>query len=163
MNGEWYYSQQQQHQQNGRRQYLPTTPQNRAPVDAVHDAHSLLAAYPFASATPSSHGNNHFCTLRKCIYSPQIVARHLSGLSLTATAPSYYIQPAFYSQQQLTPSAPAYSSQLSEYSQELAHLASPNAPYNDGGYWEAERNNAVRYLGEQAPCVISAIVLRIYI
>ncbi|KIP08264.1 hypothetical protein PHLGIDRAFT_127100 [Phlebiopsis gigantea 11061_1 CR5-6] len=129
MNGEWYYSQQQQ--QNGRRQYLPTTPQNRAPVDAVHDAHSLLAAYPFASATPSSH-----------------VARHLSGLSLTATAPSYYIQPTFYSQPS---SAPTYSSQLSEYSQELSHLASPNTPYNDGGYWEAERNNAVRYLGEQAP------------
>ena len=82
------------------------------------------------------------------------MARHLSGLSLTATPPSYYIQPTFYSQQQLVSAIPSYNSQLSEYSQELSHLASPNTPYNDGGYWEAERNNAVRYIGEQAPCVV---------
>ncbi|EKM54090.1 uncharacterized protein PHACADRAFT_162472 [Phanerochaete carnosa HHB-10118-sp] len=129
MSGEWYYQQQ---QQNIRHRYqAPATP-SRVSVDAVNDAHSLLAAYPFASATPSSH-----------------VARHLGGLSLTATPPSYYIQPAIYSQQIMT-TAPSYSSQISEYSQELAHLASPSPPYNDGGYWESERINAVRYIGEQA-------------
>lgn len=28
--------------------------------DQITDAHRLLASYPFASATPSAHGNSHF-------------------------------------------------------------------------------------------------------
>jgi cohesin loading factor subunit SCC2 len=53
MNGDWYYQQQ---QQNTRQQYQAATPPSRVTADAVNDSHSLLAAYPFASATPSSHG-----------------------------------------------------------------------------------------------------------
>ena len=42
--------------QNGRRAYpSPSTPSRNA-VDAVQDAHSLMAHYPFASATPATHG-----------------------------------------------------------------------------------------------------------
>ncbi|KAJ3559315.1 hypothetical protein NM688_g422 [Phlebia brevispora] len=99
-------------------------------VDAVHDARRLLAAYPLASATPSTH-----------------VSRHLSNLSLTATPPSYYVQPAMYSIQYAP--VPQTYSQYGEYGPELSHLSSRSVPYNDGGYWERTRNDAVRYIGEQ--------------
>lgn len=85
------------------------------------------------------------------------MARHLSGLSLTATPPSYYIQPTYYSQQ-ISPYSPSYTSQVHEYSNEISHLASANASYADGGYWENERNNAIRYVGEQASCVKRALL-----
>lgn len=154
MNDGWYYQQQ---RQNARQQYQTATPPSRVTADAVNDSHSLLAAYPFASATPSSHGE----TVVPHKFVPEsyysIVARHLSGLSLTATPPSYYIQSAMYSQQYIPPTSTyssQYSSQLSDYTQELSHLASPSAPYDDAGYWEAERNNAVRYIAEDASCVI---------
>lgn len=154
MNGEWYY---QQPQQNGRQQYQTATPPSRGSDDAVHDAHSLLGAYPFASATPSSHGQRDSCSEYVQMLNICSVARHIGGLSLTAAPPSYYIQPAttVYNQQYAS-AAPSYGSQVSEYSQELQHLSSANTPYDDGGYWEAERNNAVRYLGEQASYVVCA-------
>lgn len=50
MSGDWYQ------QQNGRRACPAPNPQSRNAVDAVQDAHSLMAHYPFASATPASHG-----------------------------------------------------------------------------------------------------------
>lgn len=79
------------------------------------------------------------------------VARHLNSLSLTATPPSYYVQPTAHNAH-LT-NMQQYHSQYSEYAPEISHLASPSTPYNDRGYWEAHRNEAVRYIGQQGSCV----------
>ncbi|KZT11764.1 uncharacterized protein LAESUDRAFT_733751 [Laetiporus sulphureus 93-53] len=101
--------------------------------DSVQDAHRLLAVYPFASATPSTH-----------------VTRHLGSLTVTAHPPSY-VQPYSYGG-----AAPTYHlPESTEYMHELNHLAAPSIPTNDGGYWENARNDAIRYLGEQRPSVNS--------
>jgi hypothetical protein len=76
-----------------------------------------------------------------------LVARHLGGLSLTATPPSYYVQPSTYNAHITT--SQQYPSQYSEYMREISHLASSSMPYNDGGYWESQRNEAVRYLAHE--------------
>ncbi|KAI0088475.1 hypothetical protein BDY19DRAFT_165528 [Irpex rosettiformis] len=129
MNANWYPQQQ---QENRRPQYQAPGPSvSNGTVDAVHDAHRLLAVYPFASATPTNH-----------------VARHLSGLSLTATPPSYYVQPTNYNAHISNPQQ--YHSQYLDYAREINHLASPSVPYNDGGYWQSQRNEAVKYLGQQS-------------
>ena len=77
-----------------------------------------------------------------------LVARHISGLSLTATPPSYYVQPSNYNAHIGT--SQQYTSQYAEYSREINHLAAPSIPYNDGGYWQNQRNEAVKYLGQQS-------------
>ncbi|CCM06130.1 uncharacterized protein FIBRA_08379 [Fibroporia radiculosa] len=108
----------------------PSTPVARVTSDAVQDGHGLLAVYPFASATPTTH-----------------VARHLSNLSISAAAPSYL---QAYPPSASVPSYPqAHFPVSGEYAAELNHLASSSVPTYDGGYWESARNDAVRYLGEQ--------------
>ncbi|PSS37085.1 hypothetical protein PHLCEN_2v1124 [Hermanssonia centrifuga] len=37
-------------------------------VDSVHDAHRLLGSYPFASATPSTHGESTSMSIWLDIY-----------------------------------------------------------------------------------------------
>lgn len=152
MNGNWY-PQQQQSQSRRPQGYQAATPSSSgAAVDAVHDAHRLLSVYPFASATPTNHGKvSHVKLADAYTHLCYVVARHLSGLSLTATPPSYYVQPTAHSSH--IPINRSYQSQYSEYSQEVSHLASSSQPYNDGGYWESQRNEAIRYLGQQGSCV----------
>lgn len=148
MSGSWY---QQQQQPTRRPPFQTAGPSSSVAVDAVHDAHRLLSVYPFASATPTNHGTRPFCLILYAYTDFSPVARHLSGLSLTATPPSYYVQPTTYSSH--IPATPqyGYQSQYSEYAREISHLASPSTPYNDGGYWEAQRNEATRHLGQQGP------------
>lgn len=147
MNSNWY---QQQQDQGGKPPFQTAGPSGTA-VDAVHDAHRLLSVYPFASATPTNHGARLLGYMSGAYTYLLAVARHLSGLSLTATPPSYYVQPSTYSTYALSSQQYQYQSQYSEYAREVAHLASPSTPYNDGGYWEAQRNEAVRHLGQQGP------------
>ncbi|KAI0927411.1 hypothetical protein AcV5_007956 [Taiwanofungus camphoratus] len=123
----WYTSESNGYRQNYAQQEAHI---GRVAANSVQDAHRLLAVYPFASATPSTH-----------------VARHLSNLSITATPPSY-VQPYAYSAQAASYPQPHFPLS-SEYANELNHLASPSIPTHDGGYWEHTRNEAVSYLGEQ--------------
>lgn len=83
-----------------------------------------------------------------------IVARHLSNLSISAAPPSY-IQQHAYGGQASSSHSPHFPVS-SEYAAELNHMASPSIPAYDGGYWEATRNDAVKYLGEQGLSVCSA-------
>ncbi|KAF9806781.1 hypothetical protein IEO21_08541 [Rhodonia placenta] len=124
---DWY-----RQQPNGYHQEYssPQVPAGRVTADSVQDAHALLAVYPFASATPATH-----------------VARHLSNLSISAAPPSY-IQQHAYGGQASSSHSPHFPVS-SEYAAELNHMASPSIPAYDGGYWEATRNDAVKYLGEQ--------------
>ncbi|KAI0761978.1 hypothetical protein BD413DRAFT_221108 [Trametes elegans] len=108
------------------------TPPTAAASDSVQDAHQLLTAYPYGSATPATH-----------------VARHLSNLSISAAPPSYS-QPyasvssnASYSQSRFP--------QYSEYSREFAHILNPEPAGYGGSYWESTRNQAVQQLGGQEP------------
>ncbi|KAH8077046.1 hypothetical protein BXZ70DRAFT_709469 [Cristinia sonorae] len=125
-----YYHPQQHHN------YRSTLPSSDAPAsagtydpDPLQNTHRLLANYPLASATPSSH-----------------VARHLSNLSLTATPPSFYIQPVAYGQQQ----PQYYPTQYTEYTTELNYLnASSPDPSRINSYWESAKSNAGRYVGQQ--------------
>ncbi|KAH9923582.1 hypothetical protein B0H21DRAFT_765352 [Amylocystis lapponica] len=104
---------------------------NRVAADSVQQAHRLLAVYPFASATPSTH-----------------VARHLSNLTLSAAPPSY-VQSHHHHTQGAPMYPQAHYPPFVEYAHELNHLATASAPVHDGGYWESTRNEAVRYIGEQ--------------
>ncbi|KAI0629898.1 hypothetical protein C8Q77DRAFT_1139118 [Trametes polyzona] len=107
---------------------LPTS----AASDSVHDAHQLLAAYPYGSATPANH-----------------VARHLSNLSISAAPPSYIIPYA------PAPAAPSYQQQrypqYSEYSREFANILNPEPSGHAASYWESTRNQAVHHLTGQEP------------
>ncbi|KAL0960842.1 hypothetical protein HGRIS_005858 [Hohenbuehelia grisea] len=99
--------------------------------NAVHDANRLLPVYPFASATPSTHA-----------------ARHMDNLTVTAGPPSF-VQPEYFSvrpvaYQQVSP--PTYP----EYAHELAYLGSARPPVDQTGYWDSARNDAVRFLREEA-------------
>ncbi|KIJ54752.1 hypothetical protein M422DRAFT_775001 [Sphaerobolus stellatus SS14] len=89
-----------------------------------HDAQRVLAAYPFASATPAS---SH-------------VTRHLDNLTMSATVPSY-IHPQYY-QPQGNPAA------YSPY----AELSAPNVPPPgpQRQFWEQARDDAVRLLAPEA-------------
>lgn len=157
MNGnQWYQYQQSppEYPRNGQqRQYPPPQPNPAmatAGVDSVHDARRLLGTYPLASATPTTHGTCRRVPIEAHTLTLYSVSRHLSGLSLTATPPTYYVQPTMYSLQYAP--APQQYQRYNEYGPELSHLSSSAAPYNDGGYWERTRNEAVRYIGEQT-CV----------
>ncbi|KAI0823297.1 hypothetical protein BC628DRAFT_1504458 [Trametes gibbosa] len=100
-----------------------------AASDSVQDAHQLLAAYPYGSATPATH-----------------VARHLSNLSISAAPPSYtqpYAPPSYATHHQ--PRYPQYS----EYSREFAHILNPEPPGHGQSYWESARNQAVHHLAGQ--------------
>ncbi|KAL4249287.1 Sister chromatid cohesion protein [Abortiporus biennis] len=131
MNGDYQSSQ--QYYSHYQQQRYPTQHQvpEPQPVDTLQNAHSLLAAYPFASATPTSH-----------------VTRHLSNLSLSAAPPSFYIQPASYSAN--TQSYPQqYPLQYNQYTNEINHLNSSRPHTRYDPVWDSARSNAVRYLGEQ--------------
>ncbi|TDL22099.1 hypothetical protein BD410DRAFT_770589 [Rickenella mellea] len=107
----------------------PNIDRSTATASSAQDAQRLLAVYPFASATPSTH-----------------VARHLGNLSITAAAPSY-MQPAYYTPSSYSGNPPPYT----EYADEVAQLSVPSIP--QGGhqrvYWDAARQDASRYLGNQ--------------
>ncbi|KAJ7246366.1 hypothetical protein C8J57DRAFT_1675032 [Mycena rebaudengoi] len=93
-------------------------------ADPVQDSHRLLAAYPMASANPSTH-----------------VTRHLSSLSVGAAAPAS-VQPHYYAgYPQGNP--PPYT----EYAPEVEYLASQA---NDSGYWETSRTGATAMIAQQA-------------
>ncbi|KAL5482593.1 SCC2 [Sanghuangporus weigelae] len=96
-------------------------------ASAFRQTQRLLGAYPFASATPSTH-----------------VARHLNNLSLTGTPPSY-IHPAYYS----TPAAYGHSS---TYQNELAHISTMNVPHGgyERAYWDASRNDVFRMMPDHS-------------
>ena len=124
-------------------QYHPSQPPSdpnlgRYVADSVQDAHRLLAVYPFASATPTTHGQlligYRFCV----VLIPILVARHLSNLTISPT----YMHPQYQYMD--------YSSdgEYGEYANELQYLTSGRPNPGDGGYWENTRNEAVRYLTE---------------
>ncbi|KAI0350346.1 hypothetical protein OH77DRAFT_1593607 [Trametes cingulata] len=109
-------------------------PPTAAASDSVQDAHQLLAAYPYGSATPATH-----------------VARHLSNLSISAAPPSY-TQP-YSSTPNHPPNHHSRYPQYSEYSREFAHILNPAPPEYGGTYWENTRNQAVYHLAGQGPSV----------
>ncbi|KAF9457433.1 hypothetical protein BDZ94DRAFT_1326256 [Collybia nuda] len=94
---------------------------SRAAATSVHDAQSLLAVYPMASAMPTNHGN----------------------MSLSAPPPSF-VRPTYYSAAypQSNPPPP-----YTEYAQELTYMGSSA---NNSEYWANTRDDAVRLLGNQA-------------
>ncbi|KAK1217276.1 Sister chromatid cohesion protein 2 [Marasmius sp. AFHP31] len=101
----------------------------------VHNAQSLLAPYPLASATPASH-----------------VARHLDHMSITAAPPSF-VNPTYYSNHR-HPANPGHNTQqppppYTEYAQEIGYMAGPQRA-NDNGYWRQTAGNAVRMVQDQA-------------
>lgn len=98
---------------------------------STYEAHRLFAAYPTASATPSTH-----------------VARHMNNLSVSAPNPTYlqrnYVEYNSGSQYQPAP-AP---SPLSEYSHELSYLSNTSIPIADSRYWHNARDDSVRLLSQ---------------
>ncbi|KAF8552743.1 hypothetical protein OG21DRAFT_1477602 [Imleria badia] len=108
----------------------PAARQGHAAPDAVYEAHRLFAAYPSASATPSTH-----------------VTRHISNLSTPAPPPTY--MHANYSAFHAI-SYPS-SSPFSDYSRELAYLSDPSTPAQHSQYWQATRDESVRYLSYGTP------------
>ncbi|KAI0770449.1 hypothetical protein C8Q74DRAFT_1202231 [Fomes fomentarius] len=129
MNGHSYHSQQysQRRQHDGVDQH-----HHPAASDSVQEAHQLLAAYPYGSATPSSH-----------------VARHLSNLSISAAPPSY-VQPYAAVPSNTMYHQPRFP-QYSEYAQEFTHITGSQQPAYGGSYWENTRNEAVYHLAGQGP------------
>lgn len=116
---------------------LPSDPNlGRYVADSVQDAHRLLAVYPFASATPTTHGQLLIEYISRGSYSIS-VARHLSNLTISPT----YMHPQY---QYMDHSDGEYG----EYANELQYLTSGRPNPGDGGYWENTRNEAVRYLTE---------------
>ncbi|KAG2340137.1 hypothetical protein BDR05DRAFT_553803 [Suillus weaverae] len=99
--------------------------------NSTYEAHRLFAAYPTASATPSTH-----------------VARHMNHLSVSALNPTYlqrtYLEYNSGSQYQPAP-AP---SPLSEYSHELSYLSTTSMPTDDSRYWHNTRDDSVRLLSQ---------------
>ena len=75
------------------------------------------------------------------------VARQLSNLTVSGTAPSY-VQPHYYSlSSAMYPSSNPQP--YSEYASQISHLQASQPPAgNNMSYWENTRNDAVRYLGE---------------
>ncbi|KAK0188221.1 hypothetical protein F5146DRAFT_1062556 [Armillaria mellea] len=115
---------------DGRDQWYRDGASQRA-TDSVHESHKLLAVYPMASATPSTHA-----------------ARHLGNLTSVATPPSF-VQPNYYSMQ-ATDYPQGNPPPYTEYAQELTYLSSQNVSADDSGYWENTRNDVVRLVQEQA-------------
>ncbi|KAI0754694.1 hypothetical protein C8Q80DRAFT_1094239 [Daedaleopsis nitida] len=134
MNGHVY--QPQQHSQRRPNDGIDQS-HHPAPNDSVQDAHQLLAAYPYGSATPSSH-----------------VARHLSNLSISATPPSY-VHPYAAVPSNTTYHQARYP-QYSEYAQEFTHIMNPQQSAYGGSFWESTRNEAVYHLAGQGPHYSSA-------
>lgn len=99
--------------------------------NSTYEAHRLFAAYPTASATPSTH-----------------VARHMNHLSVSSPNPTYlqrdYVEYNSGSQYQPAP-AP---SPLSEYSHELSYLSNTSIPTADSRYWHNTRDDSVRLLSQ---------------
>ncbi|EIW81234.1 hypothetical protein CONPUDRAFT_165445 [Coniophora puteana RWD-64-598 SS2] len=117
-----------QHQYASRPQGSPDTNGTRfAPQDSdsVHQAHSLLAVYPTASASPSSH-----------------VARHLSNLTLTATTPAYMNHSYIVPSQDTT----GQSSLYANYNRELDYLSSRHTPNDNRAYWDNVRGQTAGVL-----------------
>lgn len=118
-----------------------------ASTNSLRDAQHLLATYPFASATPSTHGQSSDVLLapHRSGLTPQSrpVARHLSNLTITAMPPSY-AQPAYYSTHGYSGHPSAY------YANEVSQLAGPGVPQGgrERAYWDAARADSVRLLGD---------------
>ncbi|TFK69516.1 protein rad9 [Pluteus cervinus] len=123
----WQPQQQHNFYQNGSQHYYdPRARHPRIAPDSVQDAHGLLAVYPMASATPTTH-----------------VARHLNNMAMTAPPPSFS-HPSYYSAQHSNYSG--QPPQYTEYPRELSYL---NTSTNDSGYWESARNEVVGLIGHQ--------------
>ena len=148
---------------NGQSYHLQQYPQRRqhdgldhhphpAATDSVQDAHQLLAAYPYGSATSSTHGQSPAPVVFSQTHSnPPQVARHLSNLSISAAPPSY-VQPYASVPSNASYHQPRFP-QYSEYAQEFTHIMSPQQPSYGGSYWESTRNEAVYHLAGQGPSV----------
>jgi cohesin loading factor subunit SCC2 len=104
--------------------YEQARPSSGAPLfraaSSVQDSHRLLAMYPMASATPSTH-----------------VARHLGNLSISAASPSF-LQPDLYSLTYPQGNPPPYT----EFAHELDYI--PSQPLQ---YGESSGNHVVELLG----------------
>ncbi|KAH9480188.1 Protein rad9 [Psilocybe cubensis] len=131
-NQPWYPQDDYQYTQPNGRQRLPdqrsSSFQNAAP-DAVHTGQRLLAVYPPASATPTHH-----------------VSRHISNMTLT-NAPTFP-QPNLYNNYN-TNYPPSNPAPYSDYDQQLRYLSSSQMMVDDSGYWDHNRNEAVRMLNGQ--------------
>ncbi|EGN98100.1 hypothetical protein SERLA73DRAFT_109431 [Serpula lacrymans var. lacrymans S7.3] len=104
---------------------------NRVAADSVHGAHRLLAVYPMASATPTTH-----------------VARHINNLAVTANTPTY--MQASYNNFHY-PSHNAVVPQMNEYSHEISRLSAMPMPAQPTGYWERSRDQCMQVLGDPDP------------
>lgn len=133
---------------DGRDQWYRDGASQRA-TDSVHESHKLLAAYPMASATPSTHGAYYSSRVDIAgLTGSDAAARHLGNMTSVATPPSF-VQPNYYSMQPTDypqGNPPPYT----EYAPELTYLSSRNVSADDSGYWENTRNDAVRLVQEQA-------------
>ncbi|KAG2115459.1 hypothetical protein DEU56DRAFT_932992 [Suillus clintonianus] len=128
MNGHHW---QQQAGHDARSQFSPDPIAHGHTPNSTHEAHRLFAAYPTASATPSTH-----------------VTRHMNHLSVSAPNPAYlqrtYIE--YNSGTQYQP-APA-PSPFSEFSNELSYLSTTSMPTGDSRYWHNTRDDSVRLLSQ---------------
>ncbi|KAG0704778.1 hypothetical protein DFH29DRAFT_981273 [Suillus ampliporus] len=129
MNGHHWQQQQARHGTRG--QLSPDPVAHGHAPNSTYEAHRLFAAYPTASATPSTH-----------------VARHMNNLSVSASNPTY-LQPTYLdynsgSQYQPAPAPPPFS----EYSHELSYLSAPSMPTSDSRYWHNTRDESVRLLSQ---------------
>lgn len=113
----------------------------------------LLGQYPFASATPSTHGKHALQSkavkqaMASHLFISKIiltVARHLSNLSITAAPPSY-IQPSYYS-------TPAQFGTTPMFQTELSHLSTRDVPHRgpERDFWDMSRNDVLRLMGDQS-------------
>ena len=114
-----------------------------ADADTLRQTQHLLSIYPFASATPTSHGKPgyiYFIIHTNVSHFPCPVARHLSGLTLSAVPPSYY-QPSYYT--------PLYGNALQQ-NDELSVLSAPEQPRDPQGkaFWDASQSEAIQLLGQ---------------
>ena len=81
------------------------------------------------------------------------MTRHVGNLSTTAPPPTYMHAnySAFHAiSYQAHPSS---NSPFSEYSRELTYLSDPSTPAQHSQYWQATRDESVRYLSYGTPYV----------
>ncbi len=122
----------------------------------LRGAQHLLGTYPFASATPTTHGT---CTLipmrfgdiqlnRDLVQIAFSVARHLSNLTITATPPSY-VQPGYYSSGRYNGNGQnGYGGGEPSFQQQVLTSQTIPAGGPEREFWDASRSEAIKHLSE---------------
>ncbi|KAG1749340.1 hypothetical protein EDB19DRAFT_1682083 [Suillus lakei] len=128
MNGHHW---QQQAGHDARSQLSPDPVAHGHVPNSTYEAHRLFAAYPTASATPSTH-----------------VSRHMNHLSVSTPNPTYLQRTYLEYNSGLQYQPAAAPSPFSEYSNELSYLSATSMPTGDSRYWHNTRDDSVRLLSQ---------------